>query len=127
MRTGSGESGFSLVEILIAMTILSIGLLGMAALTVGIIQGNEQSQEVTTASTLAADRLEDAARQGYTGLPTTNTVQTENYGSIAGFPNYKRETTITVDSPIVNVKTLVVRVFWNNNARSVSMNTMITR
>jgi len=39
------EEGFTIIEVLLAMMILSIALLGMAALTVGIINGNTHSKE----------------------------------------------------------------------------------
>ncbi len=40
MRKSRNEKGFTLLEILIALSVLSIGLLGMAGLTTSIIHGN---------------------------------------------------------------------------------------
>ena len=47
------HNGFTLIEVLVAIVILSVGLLGMASLTVAIIQGNKFSNDLTTATTLA--------------------------------------------------------------------------
>ena len=54
-----GQDGFTLIEVLIAIVILSVGLLGMASLTVGIIKGNKFSNDLSTATTLAQDKMED--------------------------------------------------------------------
>ena len=53
-----GQDGFTLIEVLIAIVILSVGLLGMASLTVGIIKGNKFSNDLSTATTLAQDKME---------------------------------------------------------------------
>ena len=58
MRKSRNEKGFTLLEILVALSILSIGLLGMAGLTTSIIHGNTLSKKVTTATTLGQDRME---------------------------------------------------------------------
>jgi prepilin-type N-terminal cleavage/methylation domain-containing protein len=45
---GLGENGgFTLLELLVALTILSVGLLGTAMLTTGIIRGNFFSKNIT--------------------------------------------------------------------------------
>jgi len=61
----NNDNGFTLIEVLIAIVILSVGLLGMASLTVGIINGNRFSNDLTTATTLAQDKMEDIRRAGY--------------------------------------------------------------
>lgn len=122
-----GEAGFSLVEILVAMTILSIGLLGMAALTVGVMKGNQFSGEVTTATTLASSGIEEMRSQGYFGVSTVDATATEGYGTISGFGEYKRVTAVDVDAPAASMKTVTVTVFWENDSRNVEMKTILSR
>ena len=121
------QKGFALLENLVALTVLSIGLLGMAGLTTTIIHGNMLSNGVTTASTLGQDRMEYLRRLGYSGTPTTDTTTTENYNSIANYPFYRRVSFIDVDSPSPGMKTLTVSVFWDSDARSVVMQTILAQ
>lgn len=52
------QHGFNLLEILIALTIFSIGLLALAAMQVSAINGNALARTHTEASMLAVDRAE---------------------------------------------------------------------
>ncbi len=54
-------SGFSLLEILIAIVVLSIGLLGLAGLQFSALRGNNQSYERSQAHALLAE-ISDAMR-----------------------------------------------------------------
>ena len=52
------SSGISLLEVLVAMIILSLGLLGLAPLFVNSIKGNVNSRDNTVAAGLASERIE---------------------------------------------------------------------
>ncbi len=52
------EDGFSLVEVLVAIVVLSIGLLGVAAMQLTTIRVNSSSNTLTQATTVAQDQLE---------------------------------------------------------------------
>ena len=54
-----GQSGFTLIEVLIAVSILTIGLLGVASMQVSAIRGNYFSDNTTTGLCLAEDKMED--------------------------------------------------------------------
>ena len=116
------DNGFTLVEIMVAILILTVGLLGMASLTVAIIKGNKLSADLTTATVLAQDKMEDLRRLGYSGIPATDDTNTEAYGTIADtsgtilpeYAAYKRVTVTTVDSPAVGMKTITVTAYWKD-------------
>ncbi len=57
-RIGSRECGFSLLEVLIALVILSIGLLGIAGLQLTSKRTNFEAVQRTTATMLARDIIE---------------------------------------------------------------------
>jgi type IV pilus assembly protein PilV len=106
-RMKTESKGFTLLEVLIAIVILSIGLLGMASLTVGIINGNRFSNDMTAATTLVQEKMEDIRRVGYTSVVSeTKTVLPS--------PNdeYKREVTVTANTPATGMKTVTVKVYW---------------
>ncbi|MCP4579691.1 MAG: prepilin-type N-terminal cleavage/methylation domain-containing protein [Deltaproteobacteria bacterium] len=120
-------NGFTLIEVLISIVILSVGLLGMASLTVGIINGNKFSNDLTTATILAQNKMEDIRRLGYSGTPTTTTTTTENYNSITDYTAYKRVTVTTVASPTSGMKTITVTTFWQDAVKehSVELKTIL--
>jgi Tfp pilus assembly protein PilV len=55
-------SGFSLVEILVAVTILIVGLSALAALVAQTLSGTDQARYLSVATTLASEKLEDLNR-----------------------------------------------------------------
>jgi prepilin-type N-terminal cleavage/methylation domain-containing protein len=117
-------SGFTLVEILIAMVIITIVSLGSVTLTVGIMRGNSFSKRLATATTLVQDRIEDVKRLGYTNVGTA--AVTQNYGSITNFTGYKRVVTVTNDTPAAKMKTVNVTVFWDADNRSIQASTILS-
>jgi type IV pilus assembly protein PilV len=108
----TGNKGFTLLEVLIAILILSVGLLGMASLTVGIIRGNKFSIDLSKAATLAQDKMEDIRRTGYTGV-------TSETKAVLPSPDdeYKREVAVTPDSPATNMKSINVKVYWGGSSK----------
>jgi len=55
------QSGFSLMELLVAVMILSIGLLGLAQLQITAITTNAHSDSITVANALLQKAVEDIA------------------------------------------------------------------
>jgi type IV pilus assembly protein PilV len=123
MQVLRDANGFTLIEILIATVIITIASIGIATLTVGVMHGNSFSQRLTTATTLAQDRLEQVKRISY---PNAGTIAgTENYGNIANYTGYKRVTSVTNDTPASNMKTITVIVYWDADKHSVNLGTII--
>lgn len=57
----SSQSGFSLVELLVAIVILAVGLLGLAELQITATKANSQSETILAASSLAQQVIEEIA------------------------------------------------------------------
>ena len=54
----SREAGFTLLEVIIAISILTVGLLAVASMQTAAIRGNDAAYRVTEGVTWAQDRLE---------------------------------------------------------------------
>jgi type IV pilus assembly protein PilV len=112
------------MEVLVAMVILTVGLLGMAALIIGIINSNKLSNRISTATVLAQDKMEGLS---YSGTPTSDTTTTEPYNSITNYSLYKRVTSTEVANPAAGMKTITVTVFWDSDAHSVALKTILAK
>jgi prepilin-type N-terminal cleavage/methylation domain-containing protein len=60
------QSGFSLAEMLVAIMILAVGLLGLAELQVTAMKANAQSDSISVANTLAQKVVEEIMAMGTT-------------------------------------------------------------
>ncbi|NIO09358.1 MAG: prepilin-type N-terminal cleavage/methylation domain-containing protein [Deltaproteobacteria bacterium] len=127
MKTLRNKKGFTLLEILVATTLLATALLGMAGLTAALMQGNTFSNRLTVASTLAQDQLEQMTKLGYGNTAAVDTTVTEDYNTITGHPFYKRITTTDVDNPAAGMKTITVTVSWDSDMHSVAPQTILTQ
>ena len=123
--TRAPQQGFTLIEVLVAVFILTIGLLGTAGLTTGIIRGNHYSKNITSATAAAQSQLESVKSSGYANAVAANfPTDTVSMGGMT----FNRATTITSDSPAANMKTIAVVVTWtesNNTTRSVTLQTIL--
>ena len=119
------NNGFTLMEVLVAMVILSVGLLGMAALITGIINSNKLSNRISTATVLAQDKMEDIKRIGYSGMPASDTTTTENYNSITNYLLYKRDIFTEVANPAAGMKKITVTVYWDSDGHWVVLKTIL--
>jgi type IV pilus assembly protein PilV len=55
----NNEKGLSLIEVLMTIVILSVGLLGVANMQVVAIKVNDNSNQLTQATTIAQDKVEE--------------------------------------------------------------------
>src|SRR5512139_1345873 len=60
------EKGFSLIELLISLTILAFGMLAVGGMQITTAKGGFSSNNVTTATILAQSKLEELKRFSYT-------------------------------------------------------------
>jgi len=120
-RLHDNNSGFTLIEVLVAMVILSIGLLGTASLITGIIKGNKVSKRISTATVLAQDKMEEIKGAGYAGVAD----ETDNYNTIDDYPLYKREVVVV---PLGSgMKTITVTVYWDSDNSSIELKTILAQ
>ncbi|MBW2674403.1 MAG: prepilin-type N-terminal cleavage/methylation domain-containing protein [Deltaproteobacteria bacterium] len=118
MNKIDNSSGFTLVEVMIAIFILVVGLLGVAGVATTVINGNTFSKEITTATTLAQDKMEELKGTAYASITT---------GSDTQESIYTRTWTVTSNSPVTGMKTIEVAVAfsWKGSAHNVTLKTMV--
>ena len=56
------EKGFTLIELMIAMIVLGIGILALIQMQVAAMSGNSSANQMTIATTLAQDQIEQAKK-----------------------------------------------------------------
>lgn len=92
----SNRSGFTLIEMIVALTLLTVVLLGMTTTTARLSRTAAESSQVTVALGLAQERLATIQMD-----PAYNLLEDRYEGSendIDDFPGFARETTIRVIS-----------------------------
>jgi len=131
------ERGMTLIELLMAVFIITIGLTAIATGMQLATSSINVGQQETTASFLAEQKLEDIkafalstnGSQGFSNVTSAN-FPAEAYNSIASFGSYRRATTIS--NPSATVKVVVVNVFYfpvgvasTGAERQVTLSTML--
>jgi type IV pilus assembly protein PilV len=116
------SKGFSLIEILIALVILSISLLALAGLMVTTTQNTSFGSHLTEAATFAQDRLEEFRAMRWQDIPPTPgpDLQTGSTGI-----NYSRSWNVVQNG---NLKTITVTINWNDRKNhSISLLSVISQ
>lgn len=116
--------GFTLIEIMIAVAIISIGLLALGGLQVSLVRGNALSQRMTAAISVAEQKIEQVKNTSYANIEAESSTQIQ----ASGF-NFTRQVTVTDNSPLANTKTVNVAVTWSDGLKThtVPFTTIITQ
>ena len=109
------DTGFGFIDVMVALVILTIGVLALADLQVIAVRSNAFSKGMVAALTVAETKLEQLKDSVFTSIvaeapqPVTDT---------ASGLTFTRQVTVTNDTPIAGSKTVKVIVTWSDNAGS---------
>ena len=111
MSSANKSGGFTLLEVMITLVILSVSLLALAGLMVTTTRNTASGGHVTEAVTFGQDKLEEfRATMWDSLLPTTTGPRTDQRQGCTGI-NYTRTWNIIQNG---NSKTISVGISWND-------------
>lgn len=114
MRTRKTTSGLTLIEVLIAMVLLTVGILAGSTLIVASHTATIKGDLYNVANKAAADIIAGYEANGYAALPSTSPAAVVT----TPLPGITMTTTTTVGAPsfnsaATNIKQIDVVVTWN--------------
>ena len=127
----SDQRGFTLIELFIAIVVLTVGLLGTAALTTGVVRGNLSAKNMTTATAIAQSCFEENRRVGYSSagaVPAGGSNSCVSGNATVTVNGLAFSRTLAIDASVSNIKTLTVTVSWSEGAvgtKSISLKTIL--
>jgi Tfp pilus assembly protein PilV len=119
------NQGITLIEIMVAATIFSFAVLGLAIGTVAVMQTNQNSHLHTSAINLAQAKLEEfraMTTTAFSGLscPSLDTTGCKDT-PVASGTTFARSWQITPNSPVTGLSQVDVMITWRDYAsRSVA-------
>lgn len=117
---GRNKKGFSLIEVLIGLVILSIGLLAIGGMQIISIKGGFFSNNVTQATVLAQNKLEELKRLDYSDAHLSGGEHDEGVISNSIFARM-----YTVEDTSSTLKTITVAVQWaEGDNHNISLSSM---
>ncbi len=121
------REGFTLIEILVAIVLIATGILGFSINTIGVIRGNYISLNVTIATNLAQDKMEELLGRGtlsnVTDFPDPPNSITET-GATGG--RFDRTWTVSDSALGAGLKDVTVWVRWSDYIdREVTLSTLV--
>jgi prepilin-type N-terminal cleavage/methylation domain-containing protein len=123
--------GFTLIENLITLAIMSFVMLALVGLLGAVIAANATNKKHVVAVALAEGKIAEVRRKGYDSTLTVNpTVVSEPYNSAVNtpmnpYPNFRRDTSTQLDTPMAGMQTVTVTVYWDQDRHWVVKTTIL--
>lgn len=116
-RRPTRSDGFTLIEVMIALTILATGLLTVAAAQLYAMRGGSSGRHTSEAATIAHSQIETFARTAFDDLAATGGNWLPNSPLVENRieASYSTQWRITDVDP--NLKSVDVRVTWDEPQR----------
>ncbi|MCL0085461.1 prepilin-type N-terminal cleavage/methylation domain-containing protein [Thermodesulfovibrionales bacterium] len=130
LKTYSDNKGFTLIEMLIAMFVLTVGLLAVAGLLVTTIQANASARWTTAAITFATEEVEELKAGPFPVLQQDFAYTVPR--NCLNFPALKRQWRVRKakdanNNVIPGLRQIEVKVTWNERGRerNVTISTLV--
>lgn len=118
---GRAADGFSLIEVMFALTFLAVGILAVAAMIPAGTRGVNESRTITSGLMAAQLKLEELRGTPYSSLAAGSQSDTVSV--------FRRTWTVTDSIPTAGCKRVLVTSSWNNarGAQSTTLTSYVTR
>ncbi len=118
MNENIGDRGFSIIEVVFAISIFAIGILAVTTLSISAVNSNASSRRITDATTLAEDRLERLAALPYDDIKSPDPDEDDTVGA------YRVTWVVKENDMLDKTKTITVTVEcpkgWKNTKVTIS-------
>jgi type IV pilus assembly protein PilV len=125
-KMGQNNKGFSLIEVLMALGIFSIGMIAIGTMMGIAINGNKRNHAYTEALYLAENKMDELIISPYTTI-NANVENTLDSHGVQGTGIYKRVVQVN-ESMDPTYKIIEVIVSWRHaRTRQVTLKTMVAQ
>ena len=106
------SAGFTLIESMLTLAIMSMGLLALSGLQITVLRGNALARSMTTAVSLAEQRIEQLKNTSYANIAAETATQITASNLL-----FTRQVTVS-DGPLPNTKSVSVLVSWQDQSKT---------
>jgi type II secretion system protein I len=114
----AAAAGFTLIEVLVAMAIFAVAVLGLAVGATSVMRANQTGLYSTMATNWAQDKLEELKAKTVSALPNCPSYTTSGCSdtvTASGTPiKFSRSWQIISNSPVTGVNRIDVKVDWTD-------------
>ncbi len=117
------QSGFSLIEVLVAATVFSTAVLLLLGTFTLVLNYDLNSRNVTVATAAANDKIEQLRLSGFDNIVVPTTTVT----SFSNLTGGQMKVTTSIYNNNAKIKLVEVKVYWDNRpeSRAVTLTTLI--
>jgi type IV pilus modification protein PilV len=109
------QSGFTLIEVMIALVILAVGLLALMTMQIVSIKANAFSSEMTYASMLAQARFEQLRNTAYDSIAPTTGFEDDvpvSADETTKGTSYTVQRKVEDNTPATDMKRITLKIDW---------------
>jgi type IV pilus assembly protein PilV len=107
-RSCGQSSGFTLIEVMVALSILAFGILAIASSQASSLSGTNFAGTTTAGTTSAMDRMEQLIAKPYSDADLT----AGNHGPVTQ-GSFTLTWTVALNTPLSSTKTITATATWN--------------
>ena len=112
-RKKTNVRGFTLVEVVIAMLIGTVGLLALSGILVKVMTTNQRATDISIATALARQKIEQIKLTEYNSVNSQDEYSLDENGRERSGGKYTRLTRVTENAAGFNTKTVDVTVYFS--------------